>query len=80
MKQVIHTRDRRTLLPGLSVLLACRGDAQPPRTPKILLGRTFSESLHSLMREFDVIVVDTSVVPKYFEVQFIAARLPLPSL
>jgi protein-tyrosine kinase len=56
---------------GLSVLPA---GAVPPN-PQELLGRAdFSQLLQSLMREFDVVIIDTPAAHEYAEAQVIAAR------
>ena len=59
-----------TLL-GLSVLPA---GAVPPN-PQELLGRpAFIETLHSISRDFDVVIIDTPAASKYADAQTIAVR------
>jgi chain length determinant protein tyrosine kinase EpsG len=56
---------------GLSVLPA---GAVPPN-PQELLGRTgFPELLQSVVRDFDVVIIDTPAAHEYAEAQIIAAR------
>jgi chain length determinant protein tyrosine kinase EpsG len=56
---------------GLSVLPA---GAIPPN-PQELLGRpAFIETLHSLSRDFDVVIIDTPAAAEYADAQTIAAR------
>jgi chain length determinant protein tyrosine kinase EpsG len=56
---------------GLSVLPA---GAVPPN-PQELLGRSgFGELLHSLVREFDVVVIDTPAACNYAEAQLVCAH------
>ena len=56
---------------GLSVLPA---GAVPPN-PQELLGRpAFIETLHSLARDFDVVIIDTPAAKKYADAQTIAVR------
>lgn len=56
---------------GLSVLPA---GAVPPN-PQELLGRAgFSELMQTLIREFDVVIIDTPAAHEYGEAQIIAAR------
>ena len=56
---------------GLSVLPA---GAVPPN-PQELLGRAgFAELMQSLVREFDMVIIDTPAASQYAETQIIAAR------
>ncbi len=58
-------------LVGLSVLPA---GAVPPN-PQELLGRTgFPELLQSVVRDFDIVIIDTPAAHEYAEAQIIAAR------
>jgi chain length determinant protein tyrosine kinase EpsG len=60
---------RISLLPGLYVLPA---GAVPPN-PQELIGRPgFAELLQSLIRDFDIVIVDTPAANEYAEAQMIA--------
>ncbi|MDQ3185485.1 MAG: chain length determinant protein tyrosine kinase EpsG [Pseudomonadota bacterium] len=62
---------RMSSLPGLSVLPA---GAVPPN-PQELLGRPiFADLLQSLIREFDIVIIDTPAASGCAETQIIAAR------
>lgn len=62
---------RIPLLLGLSVLPA---GAVPPN-PQELLGRpAFIETLHTLSRDFDVVIIDTPAASKFADAQTIAVR------
>ncbi len=61
---------RVSSLPGLYIL---PGGAIPPN-PQELLGRAgFVELLQSLIRDFDIVIIDTPAAKKYPEAQMIAA-------
>jgi protein-tyrosine kinase len=61
---------RASSLPGLHVLPA---GAIPPN-PQELLGRAgFAELLRSLIRDFDIVIIDTPAANEYVEAQVIAA-------